>query len=94
MNASIQFYSATLSPIGNNIRISRNTWDPQLNSPHAYAANDLYTFIGDYFGNTFDVGNTVYGTTAVTTSVTTYNDGGNPQHYQQQVVSFVPIPST
>jgi hypothetical protein len=34
VNASIQFYTPQLSPIGHNIRISQNTFDPQLNSPH------------------------------------------------------------
>ena len=27
-----------------------------------------------------------------TTSVTTYNDGTNPSHYQQQVIAILAIP--
>jgi hypothetical protein len=44
------------------------------------------TFIGDYFGNTFD------GTTSISTSVSTFDDGTNPNHYQQQVVATVATP--
>lgn len=86
VNASVQFYSATLAPKGHNIRLTQHTWDPQLNAPHSGCATCLTTFIGDYFGNTTS------GTANLSTFVSTYNDGGNPNHYQQQVIAAVPIP--
>ena len=86
INAAIQFYSSTLAPIGHNIRLSQHTWDPQLNSPHWICICNSGTFIGDYFGNTSG------GSTEYTTSVSTFDDGSNPNHYQQQVVASVPIP--
>jgi hypothetical protein len=89
INTSVQFYSPNLIPLGNNIRLSAHTWDPQLNAPWRYGSS-LFTgkdtFIGDYFGNDF------VGTTNLTSSVSTYDDGSNPHHYQQQVVATVAIP--
>lgn len=86
VNASIQFYTPTLTPIGHNIRLTQHTWDPQLNSPHPYSANDSTTFIGDYFGNVTD------GSSDISTFVSTYNDGTNPNNRQQQVVATLSIP--
>jgi hypothetical protein len=87
INASVQFYTASLHPVGHNVRLSQHPWDPQLNAPdRASSSVPADTFIGDYFGNIFD-GITDYGT-----FVSTYNPGGNPQHYQQQVVSTVKTP--
>ena len=86
INASIQFYSSRLAPRGNNIRLTQHTWDPQLNAPHPSSPGDLSTFIGDYFGNTTS------GSTDFSTFVSTYNDGSNPKHRQQQVVATVTIP--
>src|SRR5713226_6989836 len=87
VNAAIQFYRADLTPIGHNIRLTAHTWDPQLNGPHpGNASNNNYTFIGDYFGNT------TAGSTNYSTFVSTYDDGSNPQHYQQQVVATIAIP--
>jgi hypothetical protein len=86
VNASVQFYTPTLSPKGGNIRLTKNTWDPQLNSPHTSCATCTTTFIGDYFG-IISAGTTLY-----TTSVTTVDDGKNAGHYQQQVISTISIP--
>ncbi len=86
VNASIQFYTPTLTPKGHNIRLTQHTWDPQLSAPHTSCPTCLNTFIGDYFG-IVSAGGKVY-----TTSVTTYNDGTNPSHYQQQVISILSIP--
>jgi hypothetical protein len=87
VNTAIQFYTATLAPVGYNIRLSQHTWDPQLNSPHWICICDnTATFIGDYFGNTSD------GSVEYTTSVSTFDDGSNPNHYQQQAVASLPIP--
>jgi hypothetical protein len=86
INTAIQFYNATLQPIGHNIRLSQHTWDPQLNAPHPRCICSSETFIGDYFGNTSSA-SSVY-----TTSVSTFDDGSNQNHYQQQVVARVPIP--
>ena len=86
VNASVQFYSAALAPKGHNIRLSAHTFDPQLNAPHTSCATCLTTFIGDYFG--FDTA----GSTAYFTFVSTFDDGSNPVHYQQQIVASVAIP--
>jgi len=86
VNASVQFYKADLTPIGHNIRISANTWDPQLNAAHSSCATCETTFIGDYFGNT------IAGSTDYTTSVSTYDDGSNPTNQQQQIVAAISIP--
>src|SRR2546430_8114669 len=69
VNASIQFYGATLGALGNNVRLSANTFDPQLNAPHTACASCLRTFLGDYFG--LDIA----GTTAFVTFVSTYDAG-------------------
>jgi len=85
VNASIQFYQGNLAPIGHNIRISQHAFDPQLNSPHPRCASCRRTFIGDYFGNTFG------GLTSYSSFVSTYDDGTNSAHYQQQVVASLKI---
>jgi hypothetical protein len=86
INASLQAYDAGLHPIGNNVRISLHTWDPQLNSLKPAGINAFEGFIGDYFG-VISVNGKVY-----TTSVSTYDDGTNPGHFQQQVVASLSIP--
>ena len=87
VNTSIQFYSPTLAPLGHNIRLSLHSWDPQLNSPLRFCVcSPSATFIGDYFGNTTGGG------VDYTTSVSTFDDGSNPGHFQQQVVATVNIP--
>jgi hypothetical protein len=87
VNTAIQFYTANLQPIGQNIRASAHTWDPQLNAPHPGCITCTTTFIGDYFGIDSD------GTSMYTTSVSTYNAGAeNPSNYQQQIVAKTPIP--
>jgi hypothetical protein len=87
VNSSIQFYTATLKPIGHNIRLTEHNWDPQLNSPdRRCACVPTDTFLGDYFGNDFA------GAIDYSTFVSTYDNGSNPQHYQQQVVATVSPP--
>jgi hypothetical protein len=86
VNASIQFYDATLHPKGQNIRLTEHTWDPQLNSPHPGSASGEETFIGDYFGNV------VAGSTDYATFTSTFDDGTNPFNRQQQVVATVAVP--
>jgi hypothetical protein len=86
VNTAVQFYSPQLTPIGHNVRLSAETWDPQLNAPHPGCICSSGTFIGDYFGIDSD------GTSLYTTSVSTYDAGDNPSHYQQQWVAKVPIP--
>lgn len=87
VNTSIQFYDPALGPIGHNTRLSAHAFDPQLDSP----VEGSSTFIGDYFGNTI-AGSAVSGTTDYTTSVSTYDDGTNPNHLQQQLVTSIPVP--
>lgn len=86
INASLQAYGAGLNPMGHNIRISKHTWDPQLNSMKPSGINAFEGFIGDYFGVITSAG------TVFTTSVSTYDDGTNPGHFQQQVVASLSIP--
>jgi hypothetical protein len=86
VNSAIQFYSPTLAPLGQNVRLSPQTWDPQLNAPHPSCITCSSTFIGDYFG--VDSG----GGTTYTTSVSTANDGTNPSFYQQQIVARLTTP--
>jgi hypothetical protein len=90
----LQAYNADLTPRGSNVRLSKHTWDPQLNSMKPSSILRTRGFIGDYFG-VDTAGNKVF-----TTSVSTYNDEtypttpnqSNPKHYQQQVVAIRDIP--
>src|SRR6266545_449359 len=50
INTAVQFYGAGLRPLGHNIRLSAQTWDPQLSAPHPGCICSAGTFIGDYFG--------------------------------------------
>ena len=88
VNASVQFYRPALGPIGHNVRISAHTFDPQLDSPHSGCASCLTTFIGDYFGNVVAPS----GGVDYATFVSTYDDGTNPGHHQQQIVSALAVP--
>jgi hypothetical protein len=87
VNASVQFYRSDLTAIGNNVRLTEHTWDPQLNSPHPGSIGGSEGFIGDYFGNDASVG-----TSDVFTFVSTYDNGSNPGNHQQQVVAKVATP--
>jgi hypothetical protein len=87
INTAIQFYTATLKPLGHNIRLSPHTWDPQLSTPHPECICTNPSFIGDYFGLDSRGGVTY------TTSVETYNAAGeNPGFHQQQLVSKLRTP--
>jgi hypothetical protein len=83
INASVQFYNDTLAPFGHNVRLTQHTWDPQLNAAHPGSASGTETFIGDYFGNITN------GSTNISSFVSTYNDGSNPKHQQQQVMHMI-----
>ncbi len=86
INTAIQFYTPNLTPIGQNIRLSQDTWDPQLNAPKRSCICRTSTFLGDYFGLDFGGGY------AYTSSISTYDDGQNPSNYQQQIVARVALP--
>jgi hypothetical protein len=87
VNASVQYYTTSLKPIGHNVRLTQHTWDPQLNAPHPGSPTGEETFIGDYFGNvTSSLGNFF-------TFTSTFNDGTNPANRQQQVIARVALPS-
>lgn len=87
ITSSVQFYAANLAPLGNNIRLTQHSWDPQLNSPdRSCPCTPTDTFLGDYFGNE------IAGSIDYATFVSTYDDGTNPHHYQQQVVATVGVP--
>jgi hypothetical protein len=87
INTAVQFYKPDLTPIGNNVRLSEHTWDPQLSALHPSSISSSRTFIGDYFGI-----NSAGGFTSVS-SVTTFNYAGeNPFFHQQQVIAKVATP--
>jgi hypothetical protein len=87
INTAIQFYGTKLRPLGHNIRLSQNTWDPQLSSPRFDCICNPASFIGDYFGIDSRGGFTY------TASVETFNAGGeNPGFHQQQLVSKIRTP--
>ena len=87
VNTAIQFYRPNLTPIGRNVRLSAHTWDPQLSAPHSSCICSSGTFIGDYFGDDSGGGYTY------TTSVSTFNYGGeNGFFHQQQIVARIPTP--
>jgi hypothetical protein len=93
VNSSVQFYGPDLKPTGHNVRTSLHTWDPQLNSMKPSGINRTRGFIGDYYGviTALSIDDpTSY--TVYTTSVSTYDDGTNPSHFQQQVVASVKVP--
>src|SRR5206468_12728772 len=89
VNASIQYYHPNLAPYGHNIRLTQQTWDPQLNAPHPGSPTGTETFIGDYFGNDWSVERTDHHFTDYFTFVSTYDDGSNPAYRQQQVVASI-----
>jgi len=87
VNASVQFYSPTLQPRGHNIRLTAHTWDPELNAALYSNGNNVRKgFIGDYFGNI------TAGSINYSSFVSTYDDGSNPAHRQQQVIATVTLP--
>ena len=87
INTGVQFYGAGLKPLGHNVRLSAQTWDPQLSAPHPGCICSGGTFIGDYFGVDSRGGFTY------TAAVTTANAGGeNPGFHQQQLVSRIRTP--
>ena len=87
INTAAQFYGSDLTPVGNNVRLSAHTWDPQLSALHPGCICSSGTFIGDYFGVASAGGITR------TTSVSTFNEAGeNPSFHQQQVVASVATP--
>jgi hypothetical protein len=86
VNTSVQFYNPWLKPIGRNVRLSLHTWDPQLNSMKPDGIGGARGFIGDYFGNITAAG------VDYTTSVSTFDDGTNPSHFQQQVIATIAVP--
>ena len=87
INTAVQFYGAGLRPLGHNVRMSAQTWDPQLSAPHPSCICSGGTFIGDYFGVDSRGGFTY------TAAVTTANVAGeNPRFHQQQLVSKVRTP--
>jgi hypothetical protein len=87
VTSSVQFYSAGLRPKGHNIRITEHSWDPQLNAPFRQCfCNPADMFLGDYFGND------IAGSVDYSSFISTYDDGTNPHHYQQQVVAKISVP--
>ncbi len=89
-------------PVGANVRISKDTWDPEQPGQHlgglsqypcAGATDPCQTgrgFIGDYFGLAVSAQN-IYALTVSTHYPSTVTaDEGGPIYYQQQVLATVP----
>ena len=89
-------------PVGANVRISKDTWDPEQPGQHlgglsqypcAGATDPCQTgrgFIGDYFGLAVSAQN-IYALTVSTHYPSTVTaDEGGPIYYQQQVQATVP----
>lgn len=77
-----------------NIRLTKHSWDPQLNAHRSSAdPSSPNTFIGDYFGNVIADGNNYFA------FVSTFDDSAkatnerNPAYRQQQVVSTLTVPT-
>jgi hypothetical protein len=87
VDTAVQFYRPRLRPVGQNIRLSPHSWDPQLSSPRFVCICNPASFIGDYFGVDSRGGSTY------TASVETFNAAGeNPGYHQQQLVSKIRTP--
>jgi len=87
VTSSVQFYRPDLTPKGHNVRITEHSWDPQLNAPYRQCfCNPDDMFLGDYFGND------IAGSVDFASFISTYDDGTNPHHYQQQVVAKISVP--
>ena len=87
INTAVQFYGADLTPVGQNVRLSAHTWDPQLSAMHPGCICSSRTFIGDYFG--IDSG----GGYTYVSAVSTFDYGGeNPFFHQQQIVARLKTP--
>ncbi|HMA33417.1 MAG TPA: sialidase family protein [Chloroflexia bacterium] len=83
INTAVQFYDATLQPLGHNVRASATTWDPEQ---QRVTADGGTGFIGDYFALALS------GSQTFVLNVSTANLGHNPAHYQQQFLQTVPNP--
>ena len=87
ITSSVQFYTSLLRPKGHNVRLTEHSWDPQLNAPFRQCpCNPADMFLGDYFGNE------IAGAYDYASFISTYDDGTNPRHYQQQVVATISVP--
>src|SRR5207302_2666823 len=52
VNGAVQFYDALLNPKGANLRLSKHTFDPELNAAlYARGTDVTRGFLGDYFGH-------------------------------------------
>ncbi len=96
INTTIQFYSdgaQGLQPVGDNIRVSTATWDPQnpgtttSQLPRPFGPTSGLTFIGDYFG--LALTNTNAYVLSVSTADIVHQ---NPSHDQQEILGIVPLP--
>ena len=86
-------------PVGDNVRASAYTWDPQNPAQHvgglgqmACASHDdpcTLSFIGDYFGLAVSAGNVYLLSVSTHYPSEVVADEGGPVYYQQQVLSTV-----
>jgi len=87
----IQFYNDTdsLNPIGNNIRVTKYSWDPMNPGKigRASGLNDMW-FIGDHFGLAMT------NATAYPLFAANFNLGANPDYNMQLFVAPVSISAT
>jgi hypothetical protein len=90
VNASIQFYTPQLTSDRAQHPDQPEHVRPTAQLPAYRQRQRRGTFIGDYFGNT--TGPVGTGTLDYSTFASTYDDGTNPAHYQQQIVATVSVP--
>lgn len=98
VDSSVQFYRADLTLFADhphNIRLTKHSWDPQLNA-HRSSANpdEPLSFIGDYYGSVIADGINYF------SFVSTFDDTAkstaerNPSYQQQQVVAVASVPTS
>jgi hypothetical protein len=87
-------------PVGNNVRITEDTWDPEqpaqtidgIDQMACAAHQDPCTenaFIGDYFGLAISEENVYALFVSTHNQSSVVGDGGEPVHYQQQILATV-----
>jgi hypothetical protein len=108
IDISLQAYkdtgtSAGAAPVGDNVRVSHFTWDPDQSQQtvggitqyacagHQDPCPQGRGFIGDYFGLAIsDTNLYTFGVSTHYPSQTVVADGGGPVYYQNQVLGVVP----
>jgi len=101
IDVSLQAYKdagAGAAPVGQNVRITSASWDPQQPGQHVGGIPQLpctdancsvSSFIGDYFGLAISAGNVYALFVSTHYPSDTAADEGGPVYYQQQILATV-----